>query len=95
MPTLILTPRHTDDSQALWRAAVRLGWQVERLGGWRIPEHLRSIAEPVLYVEALFGPSMAEQLGLRLLDPPEDWLVRLPWEYRKRNVRLSTLGRKP
>ena len=31
MPTLILTPRHTDDSQALWRAAGRLGWS------WRGP----------------------------------------------------------
>lgn len=25
MPTLILTPRQTEDSQALWRAAGRLG----------------------------------------------------------------------
>jgi hypothetical protein len=30
MPTLILTPRFTDDAQALWRAAQRLGWNVER-----------------------------------------------------------------
>ena len=30
MPTLILTPRHTDDAQALWRAAGRLGWRIER-----------------------------------------------------------------
>lgn len=92
MPTLIFTPRYTDDSQALWKAAVRLGWSTERLTGWRVPDSLRSLDEPVLYGEALFGPVLAEQLGLRLLQPADDWLVRLPWEWKKRHVALSTLG---
>jgi hypothetical protein len=65
---------------------------VERLQSWRIPPHLREIAEPVLYVEALFGPTLAEELGVRLLEPADDWLVRLPSEYRLRDVRLTTLG---
>ncbi len=90
-PTLILTPRHTSDSQLLWRAAIRLGWRVERLQSWRIPEHLAGVAEPVLYVEALFGPALAEEMGVRLLEPPDDWLVRLPAEYRLREIRLTTL----
>jgi len=92
MPTLILTPRYTDDSQSLWKAASRLGWTVERLTHWRIPEHLRAVQEPVLYGEALFGPTLAEQLGLTLLNPAEDWLTRLPVEYRHREIRLCTLG---
>ena len=92
MPTLILTPRHTDDTQVLWAAAARLGWSTERLGGWRVPDHLLGIEEPVLYVEALLGPFIAEQFGLLLPNPPEDWLVRLPTEYRLREVMLSTLG---
>jgi hypothetical protein len=92
MTTLILTPRFTEDAQALWRAAVRLGWDVERLTSWRVPEHLRSAAQPVLYLEALFAPTIAEQLGLRLSEPPEDWLPRLPEVYRKRQVRLGTLA---
>lgn len=91
MPTLILTPRFTEDSQALWRAAGRLGWAAERLSSWRVPETLRSAPEPVLYLEALFGPTLAEQFGLRLLEPAEDWLPRLPEEYRKRRVSLTTL----
>lgn len=91
MPTLILTPRHTEDSQALWKAAATLGWRTERLSGWRVPEHLRTLADPVLYGEALFGPALAEQLGIELLDPPEDWLVRLPGEYKLREVQLCTL----
>jgi hypothetical protein len=92
VPTLILTPRFTDDAQALWRAAVRLGWNVERLATWRVPEELRSVTEPVLYLEALFGPTLAEQLGLCLLEPPADWLPRLPEEFRKRSVYGTTLG---
>ncbi|MBD2538165.1 ATP-grasp domain-containing protein [Coleofasciculus sp. FACHB-SPT36] len=92
MPTLILTPRYTDDSQALWRAANRLGWRVERLMNWRLPDELKLVPEPVLYVEALMTEMIAEQLGLRLLDAPDDWLSNLPEEYRKRWVYLSTLG---
>lgn len=91
VPTLILTPRHTGDSQLLWRAAIRLGWHVERLQTWRIAEHLWSTPQPVLYVEALFGPTLAEELGVRLLEPADDWLVRLPPEYRLRDIRLTTL----
>jgi hypothetical protein len=91
MPTLILTPRFTDDAQALWRAAGRLGWGVERLTTWRVPDELRAAPEPVLYLEALFGPTLAEQFGLRLLEPAVDWLPRLPDEFRKRRVALTTL----
>jgi hypothetical protein len=91
MPTLILTPRFTEDAQALWRAAGQLGWRVERLTSWRVPEGLRAAPDPVLYLEAMFGPTLAEQFGLRLLEPAVDWLPRLPDEYRKRRVGLTTL----
>jgi hypothetical protein len=92
MPTLILTPRQTEDTRALWKAAARLGWSTERLGAWRTPEHLRSLEEPVLYAEALFGPDLGAQLGLDLPTPPEDWLPMLPLEYTARSIRLTTLG---
>jgi hypothetical protein len=53
MPTLILPPRYTDDSVALWRAAMAMGWTVTRLQGWRITSD-SPIDEPVLYGEPLF-----------------------------------------
>lgn len=59
---------------------------------WQVPEHLRGRAGLALYAEALFGPELARQVGLELLDPAPDWLVRLPYEYRLRIVELSTLG---
>jgi ATP-grasp domain, R2K clade family 2 len=92
VPTLFLTPRFSPDSQRLWRAAIQLGWVVQRLQTWHIPPHVSTTAEPVLYVEALFGPTVAGELGVRLLEPPDDWLVHLPPEYRLRDVRLTTLA---
>ncbi|MBX9653466.1 ATP-grasp domain-containing protein [bacterium] len=92
MPTLILTPRFTDDAQALWRAAQRLGWNVERLSSWRVPDELKIISEPVLYVEGLFGDLIAGEFGISLSQPPLDWLPSLPIEYRKREVFLTTLA---
>jgi hypothetical protein len=92
MPTLILTPRYSEDAQSLWRAATQLGWNVERLLNWRLPEALKLVAEPVLYVESLMSESIASQLGLHLLEGSSDWLPNVPEEYRHRWVYLSTLG---
>lgn len=92
MPTLILTPRFTDDAQALWRAAGRQGWNVERLMGWRVPDELRSVEEPVLYLEGLMAPMLAEEFGVELFEPAIDWLPKLPAEYCRRRVELTTLG---
>jgi hypothetical protein len=92
VPTLVLSPRHSEDSQRLWRAAGWLGWRTERLTSWRIPPELRSVREPVIYVEALTAPTLAEEFGITLVEPPDDWLPRLPDEYRQRAVRLTTLG---
>jgi hypothetical protein len=92
MPTLILSPRHTEDSQRLWRAAGKRGWDVERLTSWRATEQLRNIADPVIYVEVLMAPTVATELGIELLEAPENWLPQLPYEYRKRDIALTTLG---
>ena len=73
MPTLILSPRYSDDSIKLRRAAIALGWDVMRLASWRCPEDFEP-EEPVLFAEPLFNTAVAEQLGLALIEPPEDFL---------------------
>jgi hypothetical protein len=80
MPTLILSPRYSDDSITLRRAAIGLGWNVMRLASWRCPEDFER-EEPVLHGEPLLNTAVAEQLGLTLIEPPEHFLVRLPREY--------------
>src|SRR3954462_14792216 len=89
MPTLILSPRYSDDSIKLRRAAVALGWDVMRLASWRCPEDFDP-EEPVLFAEPLFNTAVAEQLGLTVIEPPEVFLIRLPHEYVGGGVRLMT-----
>lgn len=92
MHTLILPPRYTEDSIALWQAAVKRGWDVERLQGWRVPEWLAE-KDVVFYGEPLLASAVSQSLNVALLEPPFDWLARLPDQYRGRKVEFSTLGR--
>lgn len=92
MPTLILTPRMTEDSIALWRAAGQLGWEVERVIQFRPPDDMQVSDQPVLYVEGLTAPLFADALGISLSEPPIDWLPRLPFEFRLRDISLMNLN---
>ena len=89
MTTLIMSCRHIGDDQALWRAAIARNWSVVRARGIRLPEI--DDEEIVIYVEALYAPTIAGMIRRRLLDPPIDWLVKLPLMFRHREVTLSTL----
>lgn len=89
MTTLLVSSRFTEDNQALWRAATRRDWSVVRVQGTRCPEVHDS--EIVLYVESLFAPTIAESLGLDLLNCSDAWLVNLPFHLKRRRISLTTL----
>ena len=63
--TLLISWRRTEDNQLIWRAAVQRGWSVERVRGLRVPEFDGD--RIVVYVESLFAPTLARQLGLELV----------------------------
>jgi hypothetical protein len=67
MPTLILPPRYTSDSIALWKAAIDLDWNVERLHEWQVPTDLQQ-QQNVVYGEPLFASFVAEKLSLKLIN---------------------------
>jgi hypothetical protein len=90
MPTLLLSARQTDDAQKLWRACIASDWKVERIHGWRVPAVSRT--EVAVYGEPLFACHVSQTLGLNLLAPPDDWLVRVPLKYSARKVLFSTLA---
>jgi len=46
-------------------------------------------------MESLFAPTVAQQLGLELAETSMSWLPALPQEYRRRDVRLTTLAEVP
>lgn len=89
--TLILPPRYTEDSIALWRAAVARDWRVERLHAWKAPSGLTR-ANVVIYGETFFAAAIAEQLGFTLVSPLLDWLIQIPHEYLRRAMGFTTLG---
>lgn len=83
MPTLVLSQRFHGDSADLQRAAWGRGWNTHRAIRFLGPD---GPSDCCLYGEILFCDIMAERLGLGLLDPPDDWLARLPYEARRRDV---------
>ena len=91
-PLLLLPPRMSEDSVKLWRAAGRLGWGVERLATWRLPFDLSDQRgrDVVLYGGLMF--LIADELGLALLEPPLDWLTRVPRDLLGRDVRFTSLS---
>lgn len=93
MTTLILPPRYTEDSIALWRAAGELGWSTSRLRGWRVDSEISD--DVVVYGEPLFAATVAQQLELDLLEAPFDWLTRLPHELLRRDVQFAELRDAP
>lgn len=92
-PTVLISWRNSEDNQLIWRAAVQRGWSVERIRGTRCPE--LDGERVVVYLESLFAPHVARQLGLSLLTPSESWIPELPEEYRLREVSIATLGEIP
>ncbi len=77
----------------VWKAAIDQGWSVQRLPGWRIPDHLRhEKRDLVVYAEPLFAEAVADQLDMVLLEPPPDWLVRLPSRFTHRGISLCSLA---
>lgn len=91
MPTLVLPPRHSRDTNAIWHAAVQAGWDIERLQSWRAPESLAG-RDLVLYAEPLFVAVVADALGLAMLEPPLGWPAQLCEDLRRREIRGATLA---
>jgi hypothetical protein len=56
----------------------------------RVPASLQG-GEIAFYGEPLFGAALAEQIGLRLAEPPLDWLASLNRELRGREVKFCSL----
>lgn len=92
MPTLILPPRFSDDSNALWRAAIARGWDIARLQSWRVPDDFSRDGGTAIYGESLWANFVAQQLDWHLFEPPLDWLARLSPQFLGRSVEFCTLN---
>lgn len=87
MTVLILSPRYTEDSRILAHAARSMGWQVNRLVNRQIPADLDT-TNLVLYGESFFVEYLAQELNLTLVVPDPEFLIKLPYEFINRNLKI-------
>ena len=93
MPALVLSSRNTTDSQQLRQAAQKLGWETLRLDGRRIPDWFDPPdADIAMFYTAPHAFEIAAQLSRTLLGCDADWIIRMPEEFRRREVRRMTLS---
>ena len=95
MPTLVLSPRYTADSIALWRAALASGWSITRVRKIGDAAELAGEVDPsevLIYGETMLADAVADALDLALLEPTYAWLPELPKALRLREIELTTLG---
>ncbi len=87
MTTLYLSPRHTEDAQLLWKAAIKLDWNIQRLS-WSLLDGLSSgeVKNRVIYGETSFVNIAAEKLKIDLLGPRDTFLHDLDWSFTKRKI---------
>lgn len=90
MNTLLLSPRMSEDSKQLWRAATALGWRVERPLTWVPDESVRHVN--AIHGELDWARHAAQCLGLSLQDPPNDWLSSVKYELLGRRVHYGRLN---
>ncbi|NUR59994.1 MAG: ATP-grasp domain-containing protein [Catenulispora sp.] len=90
--TLVFSPRANDTSQVLAPAAYRRGLLTEHLTGWRVPEGFMLGGPAHLYAGPLFADAVAADLDIGLLEPPDDWLTRLPYDVVQRSISMLTMA---
>lgn len=69
-----------------------MGWNIERLQSWRVPDTLGSLEDVAIYGESMWTNFVAEQLGLKLYEPPLNWLAQLPESFVRRRVEFLELS---
>ena len=93
MPLLVVYSRFSRDSQVLRRTAQQLGWETLRLDGRELPDWVNA-AEPDVAIFATMpeAQSIADQLARTLLGCGADWLPRLPYLFRQREMEVTTFA---
>jgi hypothetical protein len=91
---VVLSPRFSADSIAVWQAALAAGWATARVRHAEAHALVGAVApeDVVIYGETLLADAVAAALDLALFEPDAGWLPGVPMALRLREVRLMTLG---
>ncbi|BDI29584.1 hypothetical protein CCAX7_16350 [Capsulimonas corticalis] len=85
MPTLVTPAREDEERDAVVAAWVGRGWSVRRLDRFWEPPILER-ADVRLYGDMTFCLFLAERLGLELISPPDDLLLRVDARWLGRDI---------
>jgi hypothetical protein len=91
MPTLLLSRMCQPEASGLAAVARAARWKYQWLNRRRPPRYLHG-REFAFYGETVLGLRLMADHGLALLEPTFDLLTHLPYCFRRREVRLTTLG---
>ncbi|MFD6877711.1 MULTISPECIES: ATP-grasp domain-containing protein [unclassified Streptomyces] len=89
---LLLAPRPNDTAPRLGAAAARRGIRALTAPDWKAPAGTPDGVRAHLYGGPLLADSVAGELGILALEPPADWLARLPRALSGRQVESVTLA---
>ncbi len=89
---LLLAPRPSDTARRLTGAATGRGLRAMTAEGWSAPEGVRGEGRTHLYGGPLLADKVAVELDVVALEPPADWLARLPRALTGRRVEAATLA---
>lgn len=88
-PTLLLPPTYSTEAEALRKAAQARDWNIHRVLRCQTPFTAGPIA---VHGPLPFCDSVASRMMLGLLDPPDDWLGRLPQHFLLRDLWVGTVA---
>lgn len=91
MPTLVVSEWLPNGSRQIAVAARQVGWDVVCLEGMGLPSDM-NIGDAVYYGGTNVAHEIARRFGHVLLEPPFDWLAKLPSKYLSRWVRYATVA---
>lgn len=86
-PLLLLHKRHTPDDSAIWRVAIRLGWNTERTDQLHVKEHIAGRDMIRYYGNVLHAAQIAPELPIQFVKIEDQFLPKLA-EYTKRKMEL-------
>lgn len=85
-PTVLLSPQGSTDSNDVWMACMKKGWESHRARRMLLPDPVPEVM--CAYGKNYFCDIMADRAELALLDPPDAWLASLPREILGRKIRF-------
>ncbi|KFF21042.1 ATP-grasp domain-containing protein [Chryseobacterium sp. JM1] len=83
---IALSPMYTEDSNNLKKASIHSPYELNRFNAkWNVPEEFREDVIAV-YGEDIYAEIVADQCGLTLMKPDDNWLSLISEEFTKRKI---------